>query len=79
MFPSYMVNLAIAKAGNLPENYLIVTIVFTSQQMPTADIAKIPDSILVIEKSNFKDYYGPFANRAWLSLAATLNPNFADL
>ena len=33
---------------------------------------------LIVHQGNFKDYYGPFANRAF-SIANILNPNFADI
>jgi DNA uptake protein ComE-like DNA-binding protein len=32
-----------------------------------------------VARQNFKDHYGPFADRASFALAASINPNFADV
>lgn len=53
-----------------------VTVYITSQ--PIEDPHALQDGVLVIARQNFKEYYGPFADRAALASTAMLNPNFAD-
>jgi len=68
-----------AKREGLPDSCGLITVIFTSQQLPKDKIQSIPKDILIIHQGNFKDYYGPFAARAAFSVAHNLNPNFADI
>ena len=38
-----------------------------------------PDGVLVVSRESFREYYGPFADCAVFSAAATFNPNYADI
>jgi hypothetical protein len=68
-----------AEREGLPKSCGLITVIFTTQQLPKEMIQSIPRDILIIHKGNFKDYYGPFAARAAFSIAHSLNPNFADI
>lgn len=68
-----------AAREGLSNTYGLVTVIFTSQPFPKDKIKFIPKDILIIHRDNFKEYYGPFADRAAFSLASHLNPNFADI
>ena len=68
-----------AKSAGIPDSCGLITVIFTTQRLPKDKIQSIPKDILIVHKGNFKDYYGPFANRAAFSIANILNPNFADI
>ena len=68
-----------AKREGLLKSCGLITVIFTTQQLPKDKIQSIPKDILIIHQGNFKDYYGPFAARAAFSIAHNLNPNFADI
>lgn len=63
----------------IPNNYGIITVIFTTQEFPKENIKKISKDILIIYQDNFKNYYGPFSTCSSFSVAQNCNPNFADI